>query len=87
MKNKNLTEETIQVAVDIIMDILNIIIKEGFKHEVIQVVENRSTIVIAVFHQKDSLRHQRALDNIKNLLDEYKEYRWSENEQLNWREH
>lgn len=87
MKNKNISEENIKVPVDLIMDILGIIIKEGFKHEVIQVIENRSTIVIALFHHKDSLRHQRVLDNIKNLLDEYKEYRWAENEQLDWREH
>lgn len=87
MKNKNISEENIKVPVDLIMDILGIIIKEGFKHEVIQVVENRSLIVMAVFHQKDSLRHQGALDNIKNLLDEYNEYRWAENEQLDWREH
>ncbi len=87
MKNKNISEENIKVPIDLIMDILGIIIKEGFKHEVIQVIENRSTIVIALFHHKDSLRHQSVLDNIKNLLDEYKEYRWAENEQLDWRGH
>ena len=81
-----LTEESLSVPQDMVIDILSIIVKEGIKHEVTKVIESRALIFIAVFYDEKLSRHQKIKQNIQNLLRDYSEYRWAENEQLDWRE-
>lgn len=83
---EELNEQTIKIPADMVTDIFAIILKERIKHEVIGVIENRKTLVVAMGIDKKSNRHQKALQNILNQLADYEEYRWSENEEINWRE-
>jgi len=87
MKPRNTTEESLKVPADVLLDILGIIVKESLKHEITQVIESRSIVVVAVFFDNGTLKQQRILQNIQNILEEYREYRWSNSEDINWREH
>ncbi len=86
MKPRNTTEENLKVPLDVLLDILAIVVRENIKHEVTQVIESRSAVLLSVFLSEGSLKQQRAFQNMQNILEEYKEYRWGENEELNWRE-
>ncbi len=86
MRTKNTDQEVIKVPLDMAMDIISIVVKERLKHDIIQVVESRGLIVIALYFDKGFTKQQSIMQNIKSLLDEYDEFRWSQNEQLNWRE-
>lgn len=86
MRTKNTNEEVIKVPLDMAMDIFAIILKHRLKHDVIQVIESRSLIVMAIYFDKAFTKQQSIMQNIQNLLDEYNEFRWSENEDLNWKE-
>lgn len=86
MRTKNTNEEVIKVPLDMAMDIFAIILKHRLKHDVIQVIESRSIIVVAIYFDKAFTKQQSIMQNIQNLLDEYNEFRWSENEDLNWKE-
>lgn len=86
MKNESeISEEVLKIPGDILMDILNIIVKEGLKHEVIQVVQNRSLAIISVCYDKTVTRMQKVINNIQNILLDYQHYRSWENEEFNWR--
>ncbi|HXB41691.1 MAG TPA: hypothetical protein VNZ49_14215 [Bacteroidia bacterium] len=83
---KETSEETLKVPADMLLEILNIIAKEGLKHEVVQVMMNRSLAVISVYYDKNITRNQKVINNIQSLLSDYRDFRESENEELNWRE-
>lgn len=85
MKPKNTTEESIKVPSDILLDVLAIIVRERIRHEVTEVIESRNLAVLSVFVNDGSLKQQRALQNIQSLMEEYNEYRYSQNEELDWR--
>jgi hypothetical protein len=85
-ETKNIVEESVKIPSDMIIDVLAIIVKEGLKHEVLEVMENRKTIILGVTYDKNSPKHQKIMENIQNQLADYECYRWSENEQINWRE-
>ena len=86
MKDEETTEENLKIPLDMSIDIFAIIVKEGLKHEIIEIIENRSLIILAVKFNKNQARHQKVKENIQDLLKEYQEYRWEENEELNWKE-
>ncbi len=87
MKSENeLSEEVIKVPSDMLMDIFTIIVKEALKHEVIQVVPNRSLVVVSVYYDKKVVRQQKVIGNIQNILSDYHHYRSWENEEFNWRD-
>jgi HD superfamily phosphohydrolase len=81
----DLTEEYLCIPSDLLVDIFGIVVKESIIHEVTQVIENRSLLYLSLYINHSNIRHQQLLHNIQNLLQEYKEYRWEESEQLNWR--
>ena len=83
---QNIIEENLSVPQDMILEILNVIIKENLKHQATQVVENRSLIYLSVFINDIDERHKKILQNLKWMLTEYNDMRWSECENLNWRE-
>lgn len=86
MKPKNTTEETFKIPFDVLLDVLGIIVKARLKHEVVQVQESRSIVVVTFFLDKGLEKHQQAMQSITDILEEYHEYRWSDHEEINWRE-
>lgn len=83
---KELAEEVVKVPSDILIDIFSIIVKESLKHEVIQVINNRSLVVISIFYDKHIVKQQKVIGNIQNILSDYHHYRSWENEEFNWRD-
>lgn len=84
--NQNSIEENLAVPQDMILEILNVIVKENLKHQATQVVENRSLLYLSVFINEFDERHLKIIQNLKWMLSEYNDLRWSECEKLNWRE-
>lgn len=84
-EEREITEEVLKIPADMLMEILTIIVKEGLKHEVIQVVQNRSLAILSVYYDKSVARAQKVMYNIQNILLDYQHYRTWENEELNWR--
>ena len=81
-----ISEQTIKVPSDMLIDVLSIILKEDFKYEIIQVLENKSIAVLSIEIDNKQSRQAKAMQNIQNHLHAYNDYRFSENETLNWRE-
>ena len=86
MRSTDHTDEIIKVPQDMLIDILSILLKEELKYEITEVLENRSVAVIAISIDRNKSRQVKAIQNIKELLNAYNEFRYSENETLNWRE-
>lgn len=86
MRSTDKTDEIIKVPQDMLIDILSILLKEELKYDITEVLENRSVAVIAISIDGNKSRQLKALQNIKELLNAYNEFRYSENETLNWRE-
>ena len=86
MKNSSETgEDIIKIPVDMLMDIFSIVVKEGLRHEIIEVMQNRSIVVVAISYDKSIVKQQKVIANIQNLLYDYQHYRSWENEEFNWR--
>lgn len=79
-------EHAIKVPVDVSIDVFKVIVKENIKHEVAQVDENRALLLVVISLDKNSERHQDVLENIQNIVLDYQEYRFGENEEMNWRD-
>ena len=83
--DQNLTEESVCIPVDLLLGIFGIVVKEAITHEVTQVIENRSLVYLSIYINPNDIRHQQIFQNIQSILQHYREYRWEESEQLNWR--
>lgn len=86
MKNAGITEETIKIPQDMILDILSILLKEELKYEITEVLENRAMAGFIIGIDQSKPRQLKAFQNIQDLLHAYHEFRFSENETLNWRD-
>lgn len=86
MRNMNLAEENIKVPQDVLIDVLAILIKEELNYEIAEVLENRAVAVISIRIDQSKSRQIKVVQNIQQLLTSYNEYRYSEDETLNWRE-
>lgn len=86
MRSTDHTDEIIKVPQDMLIDILSIFLKEELKYDITEVLESRSVAIIAISIDGNKSRQLKALQNIKELLNAYNEFRYSENETLNWRE-
>ena len=84
--DSNQKEETIKVPQDMLIDAFAILLKEELSFEIIQVQENRSIALLAIRTDGNLSRPVRVVQNIKDLIDQYNEYRFSEQKNLNWRE-
>lgn len=82
----NLNEENLCIPGDLILEILGIIVREQLRHEITQVSENKSLLYISVYINRSDNRHIKLMQNIRHILNEYKEFRWEESESYNWRE-
>ena len=83
--DQNLTEESVCIPADLLLDIFGIVVKEAITHEITQVIENRSLVYLSIYINPNDIRHQQIFQNIQSILQHYKEYRWEESEQINWR--
>lgn len=86
MTGTKTTDELIKVPQDMLIDILSILLKEDVKYEITEVLENRAIAIIAIDVDRNKSRQVKVLQNIQELLNSYNEFRYSENETLNWRE-
>ena len=87
MKPRNSNEESLKIPSDILLDVLRVVAKESLSHEVTQVIESRGLVFLSLYlNNNNTPKHQRALQNIQNILEEYNEYRYSENQESNWRD-
>jgi hypothetical protein len=86
MRNMNPTEENIKVPQDMLIDVLAILMKEELEYEITEVLENRASAVVAIEIDQSKQRQIKAVQNIQQILTSYNEYRYSEDETLNWRE-
>lgn len=86
MRSTNHTDEIIKVPQDMLIDILLILLKEELEYDITEVLESRSVAVIAINIDSNKSIQLKAFQNIKELLNAYNEFRYSENETLNWRE-
>ena len=86
MRNTNQAEENIKVPQDVLIDVLAILIKEELNYEIAEVLENRAIAVISIRIDQSKSRQIKAVQNIQQLLTSYNEYRYAEDETLNWRE-
>lgn len=84
-EDKEIIEETIKIPADMAVDVLAIIVKEKLKNEIIEVIENRSIIVLALSYDKSLTRHQNILHDIRSMIDDYNNFRTEEVEKINWR--
>lgn len=81
----NLSEESFCIPADVLFDILDIVVTQLLPHEITQVIEKRSLLYLSVYIHPHDKKHQQILQNIKDILEEYKAYRWDENQTVNWR--
>ena len=79
-------EETIKVPADMLLDILGIILKERLKYDIVQIIENRAIAVMQISVDSNPSRQLKAIQNIHNLLSTYNDYRFGQDESLNWRD-
>lgn len=83
--NPNLSEERFCIPADVLLDILAIVVTQVLPHEITEVIENRRLLYLSVYTYTIDKRQQQILQNIRDILEEYKAYRWEENQTLNWR--
>ncbi len=84
-EEKEITEVTIEIPGDMSIDVLAVIVKEKLKHEIIRVIENRSLIVVVISYDKNLSRHQNILSDIRNMIEDYDNFRSGELEGVDWR--
>lgn len=83
MENKH-TYKHYNVPLDVLMDVLQIIKETELKTEITGANENKSLIEINVEYQNGLGFHQKAINNIETILDDYNHYRFEE-EETDWR--
>ncbi|CAN5645710.1 hypothetical protein BH11BAC2_BH11BAC2_11230 [soil metagenome] len=83
MEDKN-RFKTLTVPLDVLIDVLKIITEMELKNEITAINENKSFIEIKVEYQNGLGFHQRAIENIENILDDYNHFRFEEQE-TDWR--
>ena len=86
MKSIGITDETIKVPQDMLLDILSILLKEQLEYEITQVLEHRGMAVLVIAIDQSKPRQLKAFQNIQSLLVTYDEFRFSEDEIIDWRD-
>ena len=62
------------VPLDVLMDILKIIFKDGLGHSIEGINENEASIILRIYFQPDSNNDKGAKNNIEEILSEYGYY-------------
>lgn len=84
-EDKEISVVTVKVAHDILIDILSILTKERFRYVITEVIENRSLVTIEISVNNKLPRQIAAMKSINSNLELYEEYRFSQDEEFNWR--
>ena len=85
MENKN-TYKTFSIPLDVLTDIIKVLLQAELKNEITGANENKNFIDVKVEYQNGLGFHQKAIDNIENILDDYNHYRFEEEEEeTDWR--
>jgi hypothetical protein len=86
MKSANeITDEVIEVALDLTIDIFSILVKENIPHKVLRALADQSKLFIQIRINHKSELEMGALENIKTMLTEYYIWRYDENNEIDWR--
>jgi hypothetical protein len=83
--NNEITDEVIEVPMDMAIDIFEIMVRENIPHKVIRTFFSKSTLIIQIRINQQSIVEISAFKNIKSLLDEYYSWRWSNDTEIDWR--
>ena len=83
MESKN-TYKTFSIPLDVLTDIIKVLLQSELKNEITGANENKNFIDVKVEYQNGLGFHQKAIDNIENILDDYNHYRFEE-EETDWR--
>jgi len=83
MEDKN-RFKTLIVPLDVLIDVVSIIKETELKNEITGVNENKSFIELKIEYQNGLGFHNRAIENIGSILDDYNHYRFEELE-TDWR--
>ena len=84
MESKN-TYKTFSIPLDVLTDIIKVLLQAELKNEITGANENKNFIDVKVEYQNGLGFHQKAIDNIENILDDYNHYRFEEEEETDWR--
>lgn len=79
-------EKILKIPAELLIDILALIVRHRLKHQVSEVLQSRSLVILVVCSQDKDQKQEAALRQIEDILDEYHRYRHSENEDLNWKD-
>jgi hypothetical protein len=83
MESKN-TYKTFSIPLDVLTDIIKVLLQAELKNEITGANENKNFIDVKVEYQNGLGFHQKAIDNIESILDDYNHYRFEE-EDTDWR--
>ena len=83
MESRN-TYKTFSIPLDVLTDIIKVLLQAELKNEITGANENKNFIDIKVEYQNGLGFHQKAIDNIESILDDYNHYRFEE-EDTDWR--
>lgn len=83
MESKS-TYKMFSIPLDVLTDIIKVLLQAELKNEIIGANENKNFIDVKVEYQNGLGFHQKAIDNIENILDDYNHYRFEE-EETDWR--
>ncbi|MBA3683385.1 MAG: hypothetical protein H0W73_19800, partial [Bacteroidetes bacterium] len=71
---------------DMILDVMELILKEKLKHQIIAINQNRSLLILALLYDKGSAHHKTLMVNINQMLENYNDFRFSQLEEgKDWR--
>ena len=85
-KDQNYISEVYGIPADVMLEIAQIIVQADLPHEIQNVKANKGQIIMEINHQPDLKFHQKAVENIADILKEYQELCNEETENVNWRE-
>ncbi len=83
MESRN-TYKTFSIPLDVLTDIVKVLLQAELTNEITGANENKNFIDVKVEYQNGLGFHQKAIDNIENILDDYNHYRFEE-EETDWR--
>ena len=83
MESKN-TYKTFSIPLDVLTDIIKVLLQAELKNEITGASENKNFIDVKIEYQNGLGFHQKAIDNIESILDDYNHYRFEE-EETDWR--
>ena len=85
-KNKDYTTETYVIPADVMVAIAQIILQADLPHEIIGVKESKGQIIFSISHQANLKFHQKAIQNITDIIEEYQTLCGNDEETNDWRE-